>query len=448
MTRARIVLLTALTMSLVACGGGQHASGPDPTKTAAYEQALANRKATREAKASATAAARPSPTATISRATATAQPTETAQPTAVVLAADASDLLAYMPALWQLPEGFVLVADGPRTADELAATESDPVGYRERLAGLGFQRAAARTYQWLADYMPGSPPALRDVSIIVSVYDTPDHAREALLWDRDRQSGALGLAPVEVAPLGDAVYAAGQYETGAEAGHRTYFWVQSGVIGIQLRSMSAGADVFADVEAMLRESVGPQANPVAALPTLNDMPEGYLVFYEGPQSIEDVAAAYQSSARAEVERLNTLGFSGSVIKAFGTEGYSDFAADAAGPYAVAAGAMAQGGSAVVYAEIHEFGSPEQARAAVEYDHDFWGVKSWDNPLRAIETEPIGALSYALQGKVKWSGTVVAEAAVVLIQDGAREYVFLGVSFLEGAVPNIVPLAQATLERAK
>lgn len=91
-------------------------------------------------------------------------------------------------------------------------------------------------------------------------------------------------------------------------------------------------------------------NPREALPTLADLPgEGYSIAQEGSRTAQDLANAYEDNT-AHLKRLNEWGFKQHV--------YREFARDPSGPDDPL--------PPVILATVNEYGSPEQADAAIQW----------------------------------------------------------------------------------
>ncbi len=120
-----------------------------------------------------------------------------------------TDLLDSLPGLEDLPNGYVVTAEGSLALDELAALHPEPEPQRDRLLGWGFTGAAERHFEPEPDTDVG-PDGLRLLATVVVAFRTPDGARAAVeSAHADAQVAEdTDVSAVEIEPLGDLSLAA------------------------------------------------------------------------------------------------------------------------------------------------------------------------------------------------------------------------------------------------
>jgi hypothetical protein len=184
---------------------------------------------------------------------ATATTAVPATPVPPATATPAGALLDRLPTLAGLPDGFVVVDEGPFTADELAALHPDPELARRRLEAWGFRQAYRRQFE-LPD-PPAEVAATRTTIVVAVVVElgSSEQALEAIQNTRDDVMARpeAQVREVEIVPLGDRSLAGhGTLDVGGQTFQAAYVWVQQGSVAYTLAGLSPGIDPLADLLAI------------------------------------------------------------------------------------------------------------------------------------------------------------------------------------------------------
>lgn len=155
-----------------------------------------------------------SATATIAATDAVTEPTATSEPEPAATPpapgdAAPANLIDSLPGLEDIPDGYLVTAEGTLALDEVAALHPNPGPQRDRLVGWGFTGAAERQFEPAPD-TETEPDGLRLLATLVVSFRTPDGARSAVeAAHADAQTAEnTDVSTAEIEPLGDLSLAA------------------------------------------------------------------------------------------------------------------------------------------------------------------------------------------------------------------------------------------------
>lgn len=174
----------------------------------------------------------------------------------------------------------------------------------------------------------------------------------------------------------------------------------------------------------------PAVNLLGSLPTVDDVPDSMrMQREEATLTVTQVAAEVAEPGRAEYLRLlDEWGYRGGSLREFQvpSPGMGEFLRDLLG----------------LEVRALEFGSAEDALAAIDYQREFARERAgWD--LNDADIEQLGDASFALTGTAEYDGTDVSVAAI-FVQDGNRVYRFVGVGGLQDPFDETLKIVKRTL----
>ena len=190
-------------------------ASPTPSETAAIATGTIHAATIPPATATNTVTQLPSTTDTTTSATTVAQePSSPTEPQPTTQATRISnpaleELLDLLPALDDVPDGFVVTNEGSLALDELAALHPDPEMQRERLRVWGFTGAAERQFE-AQPGSDGTPDGLTLLAAFIVEFRTADGARAAVEASHaDAQAAEnTDVSDARIEPLGDFTRAA------------------------------------------------------------------------------------------------------------------------------------------------------------------------------------------------------------------------------------------------
>lgn len=244
---------TALALGgsvLAGCGAAQTGSSSSRVEgdaTATFAVALTQVAEAKNFVATTTAEAKankPTPSAT-ARATVAAEPTATTNPFADVVPSPnfEGDVLALLPFVEQLPEGFQVAGESPLTAEDVASSYSDKVGYLQKLEAWGFRQGAARVFARAQLTPAEQKTVMTTFNTAVLEFGSPEQTRASMEANRDYvKKGMIGDPPnVTLEGLGDyALALEGEVRNGNTFEQWAFVWVQKGNLVLYFRAMSLG----------------------------------------------------------------------------------------------------------------------------------------------------------------------------------------------------------------
>ncbi len=214
-----------------------------------------------------------------------------------------------------VPAGLVEIERGSRTAEEIADGFPDPFEARQLLTLWGFGGNAY--YNYAGETRDGT------TSLEVSLHLFADtvSAADALSYYAAGRVIALGLDLVPVAAIGDEVLAvAGDRDGSAEV----TFYVRSGTILVRVSAVAPSGDPFDDAMLTASQFIGvvgsspDTSSPRTVdelLPSLFDLPAGFVIDDEGDRDQSDIAGTFLRPAEAD-DVLAAAGFQGNVYRYF------------------------------------------------------------------------------------------------------------------------------------
>jgi len=165
---------------------------------------------------------------------------------------------------------------------------------------------------------------------------------------------------------------------------------------------------------------------VELLPTLEDLPDGFVVTNEGSLALDELAAIHPDPDMQR-ERLRDWGFTGAIERQFEIEDGSD---------------TSQVVMTLLTALVVEFRTPDDARAAVEASHaDAQAAEEAD--IRNVEIEPLGDFARAASGTLTINGEPL-HVAYVIVQIGNRVISFAGGGPAQDPISEVVEIVSQTL----
>ncbi len=197
--RTRTLAFAALViLALIACAGPETGDDRDPTPTPT---------ATPTASATPT---QPPPTATASPTVAPTETPEPTEPSAASPSAAASPttaasptvvpLVDRLPVLDDMPgQGYTIVEEGTRTAEELAQAYSDAAAHLRRLDEWGFKQHLFRAFRLTNGDDNRLPP---DILTTINLYGSDEQAEAALQW-LQQLGTATGATLADAPQIGD-----------------------------------------------------------------------------------------------------------------------------------------------------------------------------------------------------------------------------------------------------
>ncbi len=183
-----------------------------------------------------------------------------ASPTVSASPSPAAGIASLLPTEAQVPTGLVVIEDGERSLDDVAAGFSDPEDATERFVAWGWQRNVIRAFH-VPEGASADPNEIDGIYISVHEFGSADGAAEALDYALDAHAAATDLEEISVDRLGDssrALYGKMPY------GNEITLYVQRGNLLIRLSASSPEGDPRTDTIALMQTVLNSQpATPVA-----------------------------------------------------------------------------------------------------------------------------------------------------------------------------------------
>lgn len=148
----------------------------------------------------------------------------------------------------------------------------------------------------------------------------------------------------------------------------------------------AAAQAQDDASPTASASPSPEASIAFILPAEDQAPDGLVIISDGERTLDDVASGFNDPV-ATIEQFVAWGWQGNVIRAFHTpeDGSSD-----------------PGTIDGIYISVHEFGSAENAAAALDYSLD---AHAADTNLQETTVSQQGDSSRALYGTLPYGNEI-------------------------------------------
>jgi hypothetical protein len=245
--------LVVLGGTLAGCGAktaaGPETSRANPGATATYAVALTQVAEAKRFVATATADAK------AAKPTATATPRVDASPEATAtpdIFADVSpspnfegDVLALLPVIEDLPEGYALAGEGPLTAELIASAYNDQAGFLQKLERWGYRQGATRAFGITRPTPDQMNTRMVVFNTAVIEFGSPEQSIDSMQANREYvKKGIIGDPPnVTLECLGDfAIAVQGEVFNSAarEREQWAFIWVQKGNLVLYYRAMSLG----------------------------------------------------------------------------------------------------------------------------------------------------------------------------------------------------------------
>ncbi len=162
------------------------------------------------------------------------------------------------------------------------------------------------------------------------------------------------------------------------------------------------------------------------LPTLDDLPDGFVVTNEESLTLDELAEVHPDPDMQR-DRLRGWGFTGAAERDFEIADGSDGTTD---------------GMTLLTALVVAFRTPEDARAAVEASHA--DAKAADETnIEDSAIEPLGDFALAASGTLTIGGEQL-QVAYVIVQIGNHAITFAGGSPTENPIVDVVDVVNRTL----
>lgn len=441
-----VVALVLLVLPLAACGEPEQSSlGPSAgaTQEAIRQEMIATRQANTGPSTTGTAKPvegvetpdlqvmtpdEPAPTST-------EQSVEPVPPTEVpgVLSAEpAGYLLSRLPPLAAFPEGFAITREGRSNPELLSQIYTDPQAredYQLHLERLGLQRAALRFYDLLGATDEDVRTRMVHMRTHVLEFDTPEHAAEAMAYEQDRWLRCeceMNSADIEL--VGDQSLAVHGINTGTDTGlpALAVVWVRQGSTVWSAAAESLEHNSLPDAVEIMKATISQQDDRLeVTLPWTLNLADGFVVTREQPQSAEEVAQAYEPDITRYLDHQLHWGFSQAHMRAYAH-------------YWAPVGQMD-----ILFAQVIEFGSPDQAATALAFEHEFAM-----NQLGYVDASmaSIGDQALAATGTEITDEGIERDVAIVMVQIANRVYTYSGTAQSYVPLPDVNAIAVESLSR--
>ena len=438
-----------LALALVAGCGTDPAPAPAPadqTTQAAIENEL---RATQRARSAAVSSSTATPTSTATVASEPAISTSTMLPDSsdpaptdstssnetvnLFSVEPAGYLVSRLPALSSLPPGFAITHEGRSTAENIAQVWTNPAAHEQRLEDWNYQRGAVRFYNLLDATDADARTRIVHARAHIMEFDTAEHATAAMTFEHDSWlTCSCGMQTASVELLGDhtlAVHGTNtQSQTGLPAMAKAWVRVDATVWDISVESLEY--DGLVDAVEILRATLAqPDTRLAVTLPWVLNLPQGYVVADDRPQTLAEIAQRYPLDVAGQTQRLQEWGFIQAQRRIFELPG-----ADAAG----LTDRLLRLETLVI-----EVGSPDEAAAS--FTVAFEQLLATDATSVAVDVEPIQNQSLAIRGQRSVDGQI-EDVGVLLVQAGNRVYAYTGTSYGYDVLPDLVRIANASLDR--
>ena len=438
--------LLMLILPFAACGEPQQSNlgaGAGATQESIKQEMLATRQAKVNTASDVTAtqagsAETPEPSATVTALPSptpvelSGEPTATASVPDVLSEEPAGYLLSRLPPLVAFPEGFAITREGRSNAESLSQIFLDPqfrLEYQQYLERLGLQRAAMRFYDLLGATYEDARTRMVHMRTNVLEFDSWGNASEWMNYELDRWLRCeceMDMAHVE--PIGDEVLVVHGINSGTDTGlpALAVIWVRQGATVWELEAESLEHDPLPDAVEIMKATIAqPDDRMEVTLPWTLNLPEGSAVTREQSQSADDVAQAYEPDVSRYLDHQLHWGFVQAHMRA----------------YTFPEAQASQMDS--LFAQVVEFGSPDQATSALTYAYDFALAK---DGYADAQVEPIGDHTRVVTGTQVADDGTVKDVAVVWLRISNRVYTYSGTTSAYLPLPVVYRIADESLAR--
>ncbi len=183
-----------------------------------------------------------------------------ASPTVSASPSPTAGIALLLPTEAQVPNGLVVIEDGERSLEDVAAGFSDPEDATRRFIAWGWQRNVIRAFH-VPEGASFDPNEIDGIYISVHEFGSADGAAEALDYSLNVHADATDLEEISVDRLGDssrALYGKMPY------GNEITLYVQQGNVLIRLSASSPQGDPRTEAIALMQTVLNSQpATPVA-----------------------------------------------------------------------------------------------------------------------------------------------------------------------------------------
>lgn len=301
--------------------------------------------------------------------------------------AGGESLAASLPSETALPAGLILVDEGGRGVEAIAASFPDPAGAGERLAAWRFRENAFRTF--------ATPDGSLSVQISLHRFASAEGAAAALPFYADGREVILGLRRVPGLAIGDQ---AATVVGGVSGGEETTVYVRRGVVLARVSVVATADDprpIAEEAAAATLAALDGRGGAAPALrgvlPTEAKLILGWTVVEEGARGEGAIAASFPAPAEAAT-LLATWGWEENVYRNY------------AGPDRISTAEVS----------LHRFATASGAAEALPYYAD---GRSIALGLAPMPLAPLGDQSTAVGGGVAGGRetTVYARRGALLVR---------------------------------
>jgi hypothetical protein len=260
-------------------------------------------------------------------------------------------------------------------------------------------------------------------------FDTPEHAAEAIAFEHDRRLRCeCSMESAAVEQFGEQVMAVHGINPDADTGlpALAIVWVRQGTVLWTIAAESLEYDSLPDAVELLKAAIAqPDDRIEVTLPWTLNLPDGFVVTREQAQSPEEVARDFEPDAAGYLERLHQWGFVQAHMRAFTHPWAADTQMD------------------VLFAQVVEYGSPEQAAEALAFAQN---VTLNEEGFSEATAQAFGDRTIAATGTQVTEDGTTREVAVVLVQISNRVYAYSGSARTYMPLPDVYRIAVDSLSR--
>jgi hypothetical protein len=278
-----------------------------------------------------------------------------------------------------IPTGLVEIERGSRTLDEIAAGFPSPNEAAHLLTAWGFQGNA------YFNYAGSTRSGTTSLEISFHLFASPASATEALSYYAAGRALMLGFSPVPVGRIGDQILAIGGVR---DVGNELTIYLRQGSLLVRVSAVAPvgdpSPDAIATAQGIVQQMTLPDVTVTTRsvdtlLPSVWNMPPGFMVSDEGIRTVAEVADTFLRPAEA-IQVLSAAGLRENVFRYF-------VLPTGAGDY--------PGAATSIQVSLHLFDTRAGAFQALPYYAD--GRAKAIGPRVVQTTQEIGDGAIVLQG---------------------------------------------------
>jgi hypothetical protein len=214
-----------------------------------------------------------------------------------------------------VPAGLDEIERGARTLEQIASGFPSPAEAESLLVAWGWQ---ANAY---FNYAGSTAAGTASLEVSFHLFGTTGGATEAMSYFAASRALMLDFSPVPIARIGDEVLAIGGAR---DVGNEVTIYVRDGAYLVRISAVAPRGDPGPDAVATARGILGQagvsgvRTDPgtvEALLPTVRELPAGFVVVEEGTRTEAEIADTFLRPAEA-ASYLAAYGFEGNVYRYF------------------------------------------------------------------------------------------------------------------------------------